>query len=105
MIDRTESAGNIKKRRKLMMWEEYTNGQRMYSLNLAAFLLAKTDLIPDVLKDEATNTAFFIFPECHAIRAGIRDYKTGNPEVGIRDFLSAIKKLRTTMNEVLKKDE
>lgn len=86
------------------MWEQYNNsGTRMYSLNLAAYLMAVTDLVPDVLKDEETNTAYFVFPECAAVSSAIKEYKAANPEVKIHDFLAAIKKLRTTMKTILER--
>lgn len=85
------------------MWEQYNqSGSRMYSLNLAAYILTVTSLVPDVKIDETTHTAYFVYPECNAVNAAIKEYKAGTATVNVKSFLSAIKQLRTTMSAILK---
>lgn len=73
---------------------------RIYSLNLAAYVLAVTNVVPDTLWDPDSKTAYWRFPEIAGVQIAVRQYKNNNP-VGIQDLLRAIKTLRT-MIEVVK---
>lgn len=81
------------------------NKKRMYSLNLAAYVITATDLEPQVEVDETTHTAYFIYPECAAVAIAVNKYKAGYPYIDLHKFLAAIKRLRTKMTEVLQKKE
>lgn len=71
--------------------------KRLYSINLGAFLIATTDLIPTIEEDEGTHTYYMRFPECNGVRQAIKLYKTGNPTIELHSFLRAIKLIRETM--------
>ena len=75
--------------------------KRLYSLNCAAYVATSTNIMPQVLKDEETNTAYFVFPECEGVASAIRLYKTGQPRLYLHEFLTSIRFLRKSMKEVL----
>lgn len=73
------------------------NEKRMYSINLGAYVMATTNLIPVLKKDETTNSYYMVFPRCAGIDSAIRQFKTQNPQIAIHDFLRAIKQIRESM--------
>lgn len=75
------------------------NEKRIYSLNLGAYLIATTNLLPTIKEDENTHTFYMLFPQCAGIAMAIDEYKNGNPQIRIKDFLRAIKQLRNSFNE------
>lgn len=72
--------------------------RRMYSLNLAAYVMMVTDLIPEVgvEKDEQGTLCYLVFPECAAVAIAINQYKK-NKE--LHKFLNAYSDLRNMLNE------
>lgn len=73
------------------------NEKRLYSINLGAYIIATTDLMPRLEKDEIAGTYYMVFPHCEGVRAAIKAYKTGNPEICIHDFLHGIKQIRSSI--------
>lgn len=71
--------------------------KRIYSLNLAAYIAARTNLLAEVVEDTNTHSYYFVFPECAAVKAEILNYKKNNPSIEIHDFLREIKKIRETI--------
>lgn len=75
-------------------------GKRMYSLNLAAYILCVTALVPAICWDDVSRTCYFQFVECAGVINAIKQFRTGNPSVRINDFLRSIKIIRTGMEQV-----
>ena len=75
--------------------------KRLYSLNCSAYVAATTNIMPQVLEDTDTHTAYFVYPECDGVATAIRQYKEGQPKIYLHDFLTAIRFLRKAMKEVL----
>lgn len=71
--------------------------KRIYSINLGAYVMATTNLIPQLLLDEETNTFYMVFPQCSGVSAAIRQFKFENPKVELHNFLHAIKQIRESM--------
>lgn len=72
--------------------------KRIYSLNLAAYVMATTEIIPKLVEDPDTKTYYCVFLECAATKTAVQQFKGGNPQVPIWDFLRAIKYLRQTIS-------
>lgn len=71
--------------------------KRIYSINLAAYVMATTNLIPELLLDEETNTFYMVFPQCAGVAKAIQQFKGENPAIEIHNFLHAIKQIRESM--------
>lgn len=71
--------------------------KRTYSINLAAYVMSTTDIVPDIFLDEDSNTYFFTFSQCKALDVAIKEYKCGRPRVDLHDFLHSIKQIRTSI--------
>lgn len=65
--------------------------KRIYSLNLGAYLLSTTHIIPEIQRDEETGSFYLIFPQTEEIRKGIRDFKQTNPKIEIHSFFKCHK--------------
>lgn len=73
--------------------------KRIYSLNLAAFVMARTGYEPVIKLDENTNTYYCVYPSDNPSVAGaVYDFRRENTVVVIQDFLKAIKHIRTAMH-------
>lgn len=73
--------------------------KRIYSLNLAAYIIATTNLLPQLERDEESGTYYMIFPPCAGVASAVREFKKNNPTLPIHDFLRAIKLLRASIKE------
>lgn len=73
--------------------------KRIYSLNLAAYIIATTNLLPQLERDEESGTYYMIFPPCAGVASAVREFKKHNPTLPIHDFLRAIKLLRASIKE------
>ena len=71
--------------------------KRMYSINLAAYVMATTNLIPAIRLDDETNTCYMVFPQCSGVDSAVKQFKGQNPQIAIHDFLRAIKQIRESM--------
>ncbi|MDK2800583.1 MAG: hypothetical protein PWQ70_2202 [Clostridiales bacterium] len=69
-----------------------TEQKRLYSLNLAAYLLCKGFNNYKIFKDAETNKYYFIFPQSPKIAEAIKKYKNGEKE--LHKFLQAYKQIR-----------
>lgn len=45
-----------------------TSEKRIYSLNLGAYLLSTTHIIPEIRRDEETGSFYLIFPQTEEIK-------------------------------------
>lgn len=72
--------------------------KRMYSLNLAAYVMMTTGIEPQVGVDysEKGTLCYLVFPEIEAVAAAIEAYRR-NTE--LHDFLNSYAELRTLLNE------
>ena len=73
--------------------------KRIYSLNLAAYIIATTNLLPQLARDEESATYYMLFPPCAGVAGAVREFKKHNPTLPIHDFLRAIKLLRASIKE------
>ena len=73
--------------------------KRIYSLNLAAYIIATTNLLPQLARDEESGTYYMVFPPCAGVASAVREFKKHNPTLPIHDFLRAIKLLRASIKE------
>ena len=73
--------------------------KRIYSLNLAAYIIATTNLLPQLARDEESATYYMLFPPCEGVASAVREFKKHNPTLPIHDFLRAIKLLRASIKE------
>lgn len=71
--------------------------KRIYSINLGAYVMATTNLIPELLLDEESQTYYMVFPQCAGVATAIRQFKCDNPQIEIHNFLHAIKQIRESM--------
>jgi hypothetical protein len=72
---------------------------RVFSINLAAYLLMTTELKPEYGTDEETGSTYFVFPEVAAVKIAIAEFRYGKPLVKLHDYLSAIRTIRNAMRE------
>ena len=73
--------------------------KRIYSLNLAAFVMARTGYEPVVKLDENTNTYYCVYPNDNpSVFGAIYDFKKDNTTVIIQDFLNSVRHIRTAMH-------
>ncbi|MCQ2330384.1 MAG: hypothetical protein MJZ55_00170 [Paludibacteraceae bacterium] len=76
------------------------NEPRTYSINLAAYVMTATMLMPEIKLDSRTNTYYMVFPRCHAVDAAINDFRTNSRlEVNVRKFLDAVNYIRRAMHK------
>lgn len=70
----------------------------MYSLNLAAYVMMATELIPTigVEKNEQGTLCYLVFPECAAVAIAINQYKKDKE---LHKFLNAYSDLRNMLND------
>ena len=73
--------------------------KRIYSLNLAAYIIATTNLLPQLERDEESGTYYMIFTPCAGVASAVREFKKNNRTLPIHDFLRAIKLLRASIKE------
>lgn len=73
--------------------------KRIYSLNLAAYVMATTNLLPQLVRDEESGTYYMLFPPCAGVAGAVREFKKYNPTLPIHDFLHAVKLLRASIKE------
>lgn len=78
---------------------ETTRQPRMYSINLAAYLLLTTELYPEFGDDEETDSIYFVFPEVAAIKIAITEFRYGKPLVKLDEYLAAIRRIRNSMRD------
>lgn len=74
-----------------------TSEKRIYSLNLGAYLLSTTHIMPEIRRDEETGSFYLIFPQTKEIKKGIHDFKQANPKIEIHSFLNAVKQIRQSI--------
>lgn len=72
--------------------------RKIYSLNLAAYILMINKVEPQLAKD-ASGTIYFLFPDTETITFLINSYRVGNPMVGLKDLTAAYKHIRKLMIE------
>lgn len=72
---------------------------RMYSLNLAAYIVLVTGLFPEIEFDSESATYYFVFPQCSAVGIAINEFRNGKPLVKLNDFLEKIRQLRQAFKE------
>lgn len=75
------------------------NKPRIFSINLAAYLVMVTELQPDFGVDEESGSTYFMFPEVAAVKIAINEFRFGRPLVKLHDYLSAIRTIRNEMRE------
>lgn len=76
-----------------------SNKPKIFSINLAAYLLMVTELKPEYGIDEETGSIYFVFPEVAAIKIAISEFRYGKPLVKLHDYLDAIRIIRNEMRE------
>lgn len=72
--------------------------KRIYSLNLAAYIMLYTNFEPEVEVecDDRGTLCSMVFPECDAVAAAIRAYKQDSE---LHLFLQKYKELRILLDE------
>lgn len=77
---------------------EMSKEKRMYSLNLAAYVMMITGIEPNVGVEYGNDTTlcYLVFPECEAVAAAIAAYRADN---GLHSFLNAYAELREILND------
>lgn len=72
--------------------------KKVYSLNLAAYIMLQTNLEPELELDtnDTSTLVSMVFPECAAVAAAIRSYKEDSE---LHSFLHKYKELRDIINE------
>lgn len=73
------------------------NKPRIFSINLAAYLLMATELMPELYKSEDSEAIYFVFPEVAAVKIAIGEFRYGKPLVKLHEYLAAIRQLREAM--------
>ena len=73
--------------------------KRIYSLNLAAYIIATTNLLPQLVRDEESATYYMLFPPCAGVAGAVREFKKHNPTLPIHDFLHAVKLLCASITD------
>lgn len=76
----------------------YELSPRTYSLNLAAYIMAATDLTPIVKLDTETHTYYCQFPNCAGVKAAVIQYKSKKATINLNDFLKSLKYIRIQMH-------
>lgn len=66
----------------------------MYSINLAAYVMAETNLPCEICKDENSDSYYMLFPQCAGVAIAVKHYKINNPSIRLHDFLKAIREIR-----------
>jgi len=79
--------------------------KKIFSINLAAYIMATTGVVPDFAQEDETQMAYMVFPESAEVTAAIRTYKRDNPSVLLHDFIKAIKQIREYINTKRDKGE
>lgn len=73
--------------------------KRIYSLNLITYVAMRTNIEPEIYKDE--NGVFYAtFPEVRGVAYAILDWKNPLCKVNIHDYLDEYRKLRDTIKEI-----
>lgn len=67
---------------------------RLYSINLAAYIIVETELYPKAKLDEDGRTYYFEFEPCAGVSYAIKKYRSLTANVNLNEFLRAIKYLR-----------
>lgn len=77
---------------------ENNSFNRIYSMNLAAFIMYCTgELIPKIEKDEDNGYYYFIFDESKAVSDAINQYKDYSKDLecrNLREYLRIFKELK-----------
>lgn len=76
-----------------------TNKPRIFSINLAAYLVMTTELEPEYGIDEDSGATYFMFPEVAAVKIAIAEFRFGKPLVKLPDYLGAIRTIRNEMRQ------
>lgn len=75
--------------------------KRVYSFNLAAYILFTTGIAPVVKIDEKCDTLYyFVFPQCKEVSAAILAYKESGCVVVLHDFLNSYMVIKNMIAEV-----
>jgi len=72
--------------------------KKIFSINLAAYLITVTDLLPQIIYDNVSGQFYFVFPETQGVNWSIEKYKNGNPTIKLHSFLKAIKQVRESIS-------
>lgn len=75
------------------------NKPKIFSINLAAYLLMVTELKPTYGTDEETGSIYFVFPEVAAVKIAIAEFRFGKPLVKLHNYLDAIRTIRGEMRQ------
>jgi hypothetical protein len=70
---------------------------RIYSLNLATFIILQSGVFPKIESDEEAKLFYMIFNESEEIADLVQQWKKGNPQVSIKGFCQVYKQLRRKM--------
>ena len=75
--------------------------KRIYSLNLAAYIMANTNITPEVGVGHGNKgtLCYLVFPECDGVAAAINDYRNNRE---LHHYLGAYKELREILDEARK---
>ena len=72
---------------------------RVYSINMAAFILMTTSIEPILQRDEKTKFTNFLFPVGDELRLVIYMYKKGNVSVDLHTYLGCYKEIRRLIKD------
>lgn len=74
--------------------------RRIYSLNLATYILLTTGISPEVKRDEENSKLYyFVFPTSGIIDSAISVYKQPNCAVNLHQYLNAFQSIRTLIKD------
>lgn len=68
--------------------------KRIYSLNLAAFIIASTGLEPEVKLEEETNLYYCKFPENEEVSNCIAAFRQPQVQVDLHSFINTFRELK-----------
>ena len=72
--------------------------KKVFSINLAAYLISSTDLLPRIIMDADSKQFYFVFPQTRGVEWAIDKYKNGNPTIRLHSFLKCIKQVRESIS-------
>ena len=89
------------------MEQTKTEYYKIYSLNLAAFILMITKIEPILTHDEEKGKGFvnFLYPVCDEVRLIKQIYKQTNVSVDLHSYLNAYKDIRMMISEYRKRGD
>ena len=68
--------------------------KRIYSLNLAAYIIVTTGLEPNYYADEVSGVYYCVFPQCEEVLEAIGSFRQSTVTVNLHQYLNEFKRLK-----------